>query len=351
MNLHNQDREIRVDVVPGHRLFVGEEIVTSLDGVEDSKGVSKDPGSFVVTTLRLLWTSNRNSRRNLSIGYHTIRAISIQRSESKLYSARESLCLSCRQRGSDGKFEFHFTVRGEMLSQAGSLFATVVGMHRAYSSSRVYREPRLRSFVITNGSLNLLPGENICEIVEGVWNLSSENGNLGVLHITNIRVVWHAVSDETLNCSLPYLQMKRIVTQASKYGTALAIHSVYEQRTMVLGFRIDPAEKLKRIADLILRLCEIYHEMPIFGVWFEVDPQSQVTEPSVRQFKTPQEDLAILEPSPEMGHFEVEDPTPGHDVSPPPPSAPSIVWSPELGLAIEMPAPEQPSVSQLWKNA
>ncbi len=43
--------------------------------------------------------------------------------------------------------------------------------------------------------------------IDGVWNLSSDQGNLGTFFITNIRVVWHASLAENFNVSMPYLQM------------------------------------------------------------------------------------------------------------------------------------------------
>ena len=43
--------------------------------------------------------------------------------------------------------------------------------------------------------------------VDGVWNLSSDQGNLGTFFITNVRVVWHANLAENFNVSIPYLQV------------------------------------------------------------------------------------------------------------------------------------------------
>ncbi len=45
--------------------------------------------------------------------------------------------------------------------------------------------------------------------VDGVWNLSSDQGNLGSFFVTNIRVVWHAELAENFNVSMPYIQMVR----------------------------------------------------------------------------------------------------------------------------------------------
>lgn len=48
----------------------------------------------------------------------------------------------------------------------------------------------------------------VAQIV-GVWNLSSDQGNLGTFFVTNVRLVWHANLAENFNVSMPYLQMVR----------------------------------------------------------------------------------------------------------------------------------------------
>lgn len=47
--------------------------------------------------------------------------------------------------------------------------------------------------------------------IDGVWNLSSDQGNLGSFFVTNIRVVWHAALAENFNVSIPYVQMVSLV--------------------------------------------------------------------------------------------------------------------------------------------
>lgn len=45
--------------------------------------------------------------------------------------------------------------------------------------------------------------------IEGVWNLSSDQGNLGAFFLTNVRLVWHANLAQNFNVSIPYMQMVR----------------------------------------------------------------------------------------------------------------------------------------------
>lgn len=61
---------------------------------------------------------------------------------------------------------------------------------------------------MTEKELKLLPREAAYSKVNGVWNLSSETGNLGTFYITNIRVVWHSNTNTAFNVSIPYLQVR-----------------------------------------------------------------------------------------------------------------------------------------------
>lgn len=51
---------------------------------------------------------------------------------------------------------------------------SVVAVHKAYDSSRLYREIRLRSSLLNKGQLRLLPKERLHNRYNGVWNLSSD---------------------------------------------------------------------------------------------------------------------------------------------------------------------------------
>ena len=56
----------------------------------------------------------------------------------------------------------------------------------------------------------ILAQEEISDKINGVWNLASDQGNLGTFVITNIRVVWYANMNEHFNVSIPYLQIVRV---------------------------------------------------------------------------------------------------------------------------------------------
>jgi hypothetical protein len=81
--------------------------------------------------------------------------------------------------------------------------------NRAYETSKLYRDLKLRGSIVRDGELILLPQEQIFAKIGGVWNLSSEQGNLGSFFLTNVRVVWHANLATNFNVSLPFMQIVR----------------------------------------------------------------------------------------------------------------------------------------------
>lgn len=143
-------------------------------------------------------------------------------------------------KSNDTRFEFIFT---NLIPGNSRHFTSVMGVHRAYMSSKIYREFKLRGAIIRNKQLRILPLEHVYTTVQGVWNLSSDQGNLGVFIISNVRLVWFADMNENFNVSLPYLQIKDIRIRESKFGTALVVESCETCGGYVLGFRIDPKEK------------------------------------------------------------------------------------------------------------
>jgi Bardet-Biedl syndrome 5 protein len=60
-------REIRFDVpASGIALHRGEKMIDSINSVEDTKGNNGERGSLEITNLRVMWTSHKNPRCNLS---------------------------------------------------------------------------------------------------------------------------------------------------------------------------------------------------------------------------------------------------------------------------------------------
>ena len=270
-----QDREIKFDVhAKLLALRPGEIVVDVLAKVEDTKGNNGDGGSLTVTNLRLIWRSARSKTANLSVGLGTITSMHVKQASSRLRGATDSLYVMTKCNG--GRFEFIFTnLEVSAGGTARRSFLTVQHVQRSYDATKLFRELKLRGALISNEELKLLKGEEVYNKIGGVANLSnqvrdartksggtpwspgypslftrslaskhslfllfiSQRGNDGVLHLTNVRLVWHAEHSPNFNASIPYTQMASVSLRDSKFGKALVVTTSKRSGGYVLGFK------------------------------------------------------------------------------------------------------------------
>ncbi|AYU76980.1 hypothetical protein, conserved [Leishmania donovani] len=299
-----QDREIHFDAAaPVLRLRENtEHVYATFDDVEDTKGNNGCPGTLLVTNLRLIWRCKQRPNVNLSIGYYCVHKLTVQEAESKL-AGRMTECITLGAKCGASRFQFIFSVAhnagGIGSSSAASvstsggaaaqrdrenrsrrrpsnstgdhqrLYATIRAVWNAYESTRVYRELRVRSAVVQHGNLILLDGENVISRTSGVSSVSKDEGHLGTFIVTNIRVVWFAAA-EFFNVSVPYLQFVGLRSQMSKFGQALVIETSSYAGNFVLGFRVDPEEKLNEMYAEISTLWRTWTARPLLGMKVEL---------------------------------------------------------------------------------
>ncbi|XP_063964526.1 Bardet-Biedl syndrome 5 protein homolog [Lytechinus pictus] len=331
-----EDRDVRFDINPSQmNMRPGESIIDKLDSIEDTKGNNGDRGRLLVTNLRVIWHSTSLPRVNLSVGLNCILSITVRTANSKIRGPTEALYLLTKCNNT--RFEFIFT---NLVPGSPRLFTTVISVHRAYETSKLYRDVKLRGAIISNKSLRMLPLEQVYDKVGGVWNLSSDQGNLGTFYITNVRLVWHAVMNEAFNVSVPYLQMRTVKIRDSKFGLALVVESSVQSGGYVLGFRLDPAEKLQEIVKEIQSLHRVYSTNPILGVEFEVDDVPAAAEELV--VENVQDDIDIVNEDEQSDAFAAYFADGDKQKDRPP------VFSEELGLAIEK-LKDGFTLSNLWE--
>ncbi|CAF4880895.1 unnamed protein product [Pieris macdunnoughi] len=318
-----EDREVLFDLPFEYlKLRSGEKIFDRIEPIEDTKGNAGVKGRMVVTNLRVIWHSLSSPRINLSIGYNCVISTSSKTISSGLRGSTQAFyCLAAYR---NNKYEFVFT---NLSPNCIRHYTTVTAVYKAYAGSRLYRDLRLRGAILQNKQLHVLPLEQICLKETGLWNLSSESGNLGTMIISNVRIVWYADINEAFNVSLPYITIESISIRDSKFGNALVVHVRPTSGGYVLGFRADPQERLSSLLSELQMLHQAYTEKPIFGVetnWNQDDPMP--TSDDIEELEE------IGEPRGEMGptlylasqlalHKEESDAQP--------------VYSPYLGLAIE----------------
>jgi Bardet-Biedl syndrome 5 protein len=64
--------------------------------------------------------------------------------------------------------------------------------------------------------LRLIPGERLVERIENVEDTKGNNGDKGVLRVTNIRLIWHANSMPRINLSIGYNAVNGVTTRIAK---------------------------------------------------------------------------------------------------------------------------------------
>ncbi|CAH0562490.1 unnamed protein product [Brassicogethes aeneus] len=211
--------------------------------------------------------------------------------------------------------------------------------YTAFVSSKLYRELKLRGAVVYNKQLKILPLEQVFSTIHGVWNLSSDQGSLGTLIVTNVRLVWFADMNEAFNVSLPYLQIESIKIRDSKFGNALVVISSEGSGGYILGFRVDPDEKLNTLYKELVSLYSVYTNNPTFGVEYKW-LNKQIENPTEKIIDDLEE---ISEPKNEMTNaLSVYLADEGHSKDRPP------VYSHDLGLAVEM-VKDGFTLQKLWE--
>eukprot|EP01112_Ceratiomyxa_fruticulosa_P009752 TRINITY_DN2556_c0_g2_i1.p1 TRINITY_DN2556_c0_g2~~TRINITY_DN2556_c0_g2_i1.p1 ORF type:complete len:344 (+),score=41.49 TRINITY_DN2556_c0_g2_i1:263-1294(+) len=331
-----QDREVRFDVpVSALDLRPGEQLIDSIPNVEDTKGNNGDSGSLLVTNLRLIWISTKYPKTNLSIGYNCIVNTSVKLGNTKLKGNTQELKVITKYNSTRFEFIFTYTVTNN-----ANLFTIIQGVHRAYETSKLYRDLKLRGAITRNKELILLPQEQIYNKVNGVWNLSSDQGSLGTFFLTNVRLVWHANLAENFNVSIPFLQMKSIRVRDSKFGLALVIETMPQSGAYVLGFRIDPSEQLYQTAQEIQNIHQVFSANPIFGVLFTPTEEPSASLTALKA-KSEQDDVEIVGGDDNTDAFALyyADVNKHKDKEP--------MFSSNLGLAIET-LPEGITLESLW---
>ncbi|KAI5688942.1 hypothetical protein MNV84_01616 [Leishmania braziliensis] len=260
-----------------------EHVYAAFNHVEDKKGNEGHSGTLLVTNLRLIWSSARRQAVNISIGYYCVQKLTVQEMASKLVGGTTE-CVTLSAKYGTRRFQFIFLEGNGVggASQGGSpssfrrrpskgtatdqsLYCTIRAVWNAYESTRVYRELRVRSAVVQHGNLLLLDGESVISRTAGVSSVSKDEGRLGTLVVTNIRVVWFAAA-ELFNVSVPYLQFVGLRSQMSKFGQALVIETSSYAGNFVLGFRIDPEEKLNEMYTEISTLWRTWTTRPLLGM-------------------------------------------------------------------------------------
>jgi Bardet-Biedl syndrome 5 protein len=329
-----QNREIRFDIAFEHLgMRRGEYIVDEISRVEDIKGNAGDSGYLVISNLRLVWIADRTAKINLSIGFDCISKVETRPANSQFKG--NSIALYLKTRFRDTSYEFIFTSVEVDSTRIFSSFQTTL---RSFDSTKLYRDYKIRGAIIRERELIFLPQERVASKYLGVSYMTSEQGSVGTMYVTNIRVVWYCNTAESFNVSVPYIQVKAIKKSVVSNGEVCFETSALTGNC-VLTFRSET--KLPEMFSELNRLLRIYLENPILGVEVMRSPvQPSVEEATVkREFEDIEfQDPEISTKSNAYVAYLLSEERADRQVT----------YSQELGLAIES-LPESISIEQLWK--
>ncbi len=143
------------------------------------------------------------------------------------------------------------------------------------------------------------------------------------------------------------MQIKSLRIRESKFGPALVVETFARAGGYILGFRIDPKEKLDEVFKELSNLHSIFASNPNFGVEFTIENEAL----SIQQLLQPkvEEDVEIVDESEMDAHAIAAyymDGTEGLDDDGN--RADNIQYDSRLGLAIEGLQPGM-TLESLWK--
>lgn len=121
-----------------------------------------------------------------------------------------------------------------------------------------------RDFIVREGVVQLLPAEKEIRTLSGVWNLSSDSGNLGILVFTTLRIIWYCLTIPEFNVSTPLMGIVPS-TRNSKFGDAF----VLKVETYMLGFLVDEYRTPQDLAKLVLEVQQMIdnaRSSPQYGI-------------------------------------------------------------------------------------
>jgi Bardet-Biedl syndrome 5 protein len=255
------DREVRFDVSKSQLgLRNGERVFETISNIEDTKGNNGDIGTLIFSNLRLIWYCQDNIKINLSLGYECIISTEIRTISSKVAGETQALAIKCKFNGN--RFEFLFNA---VANDSPNLFNSFNLIYKAYDTSRLYRDVKMKGFLTQDKNLITLPGEEVICKISGVGSVNNDGVVLGSFFMTNIRVVWFSNSLDNFNLSLPWIQIKSCkLRELNKSGKVVAVESGKGLNANIFYFKFS--DKI----ETIIKDLENYHkkfiEQPTLGI-------------------------------------------------------------------------------------
>jgi len=335
MNDFIPDREIVFDYpIQQLELVKGEFIAKDFKQVEDRKGNPGIFGDLKVTNLRVIWIQNRMPRVNLSIGYNVFVKMALVQQDV----GQDAEHVQIKAFHNESRYEFFFYRK----KNVQGTFDILPRMYNSYDGTRGYREVLIRKILTHGGTLTLWEREKIIAQFGNAWNLGKQEGKLGRLIMTNVRLVWVSMTNENFNISIPWIRMLKVFKKNSNFGgEALCVQVSKAFGGLEIGFKVDSIDCLA-LLEQTKNLMDTYKSSPFLGTPESISSDTAADTKSIS--KTYFEESQFVD----TGYNEVQNikaiyrDDSGADSR-------EVDFNSTLGLAFERLPKDVQNLEQLWK--
>lgn len=257
----------------------GESNVAVLSRVEDMKAHPGQFGQGHVTNIRFIWYIQNTPTINASIGYNTIVSYKISNTFNQSNGNTENLFIRAKE--GTKTYEFIFSVS----RISSSVFKFFEKALKNYQTSTLYREQRLRSAIINNGSLNLIQNEQVVVQMDGVSNFSGEMAKIGTAIVTTMRFVWHSEIVSNFNVSIPLILLGPLkLSDSRRFGKCFYLKLYSNGARFLYGFTLKPEDKLIEFLKSFEKIRQSAAEHPKLTPPLSIEVVDQKQEVPVNQY-------------------------------------------------------------------
>lgn len=276
-----QEREVRFDISKREiSLRKGEKCLDTISNIEDSKGNNGDVGVMMFTNLRIVWFCVENLKLNLSIGYDCILSSEAKQIVTKV--SGESMALFIKVKFGNNRFEFVFNA---VANPSPQLFNTFTYVIKLYEHTRLYRDVKMKGFLMNEKTVVKLNLEEVLSRVKNVTLITINKAEEvvaanGEFFITNIRVMWFSSLTENYNCSLPWIDIRNIkLKDHQKLGKIICFETnkFFGSQSISIKAQVTN-DVVEKIFEELQKNWIIYLDNPILGIWVDRDSKGKIID-------------------------------------------------------------------------
>lgn len=345
-----QDRQVLFDISKSEFVFrQGEESYKTMSNIEDLKG-SNEIGTFIFTNLRLIWYNNKNPKINQSIGYDCIE--NLEKKEGDSMMTGQSILLKIFCRCDKNRYELNYRSSSENNHDP---YINLSNILKLYEQGRLYRELKQNNDNIydkNDKNVILLKDESVTEKFKNIYLESNDNdANFGTLYKTNIRLIWINEKNNSLNLSIPWIQISSIKGEMhDKYGISIRIKltKIYNNTSFLFYSKegIITKEFCENLSNMMSKILE----NPILSISLKKSDNNKAAKDKFKEKITKiadmvygQEEISEKNEEDQAGMIYLinEGRNKQNNIN-------NIEFSKELGIACEK-LPDKVTISDLWK--